>query len=149
MRCKAFLRATSCDKAVVTGLLIYINYSTGTTMKSVFFKATVTSLLICAAALPAFAEQGTKIPRSMAGDKGKYYLLESKRTGDIVKTLHKRVGVDSVGYTKTAINCKTMLIQQIGYSEESPAKIKEQPTEWYELVAGSSKSDLANFVCKR
>jgi hypothetical protein len=90
----------------------------------------------------------TVIPRSMPGDKGRYYLLEAKRSGDVVRTVHKRVGPDSVGFTRTEINCKTMLMRVIGYSEESPAKIPNNPTKWFELVPGSSKSDLANFVCK-
>jgi len=88
------------------------------------------------------------IPRSVAGDKGRYFLLEKEKNGTIVKALHKRVGVDSVGYTKTETNCVTMQIREIGYSEESPAAIKENPTKWFDLVPGSSKSDLANFVCK-
>ena len=109
-----------------------------------------TSILVFAAtSLPALARQETPIPRSVAGDKGKYYLLEAKRTGDVVRALNKRVGVDSIGYTRTEINCKNMLMREIGYSEESPAKINESPTKWFELVPGSSKSDLANFVCKR
>jgi hypothetical protein len=49
-------------------------------------------------------------------DKGTYYLLESTRSGDIVKAVHKRVGVEAVGF---------------------------------ELVEGSSKSDLAYFLCRR
>lgn len=84
----------------------------------------------------------------MPGDKGRYFLLEAKRSGDIVEALHKRLGVDSVGFTRTEVNCKTMLIREIGYSEESPAKIQPNPTKWFALVPGSSKSDLANFVCK-
>lgn len=84
----------------------------------------------------------------MAGDKGKYFLLEMKRNGDVVSALHKRIGVDSVGYTKTETNCRTMLMREIGYSEDSPARIKSDPTKWFELVPGSSKSDLARFVCK-
>lgn len=90
----------------------------------------------------------TLIPRSMA-DKGKYYLLESKRTGELVRTLHKRVGVDSVGFTKAEVNCATIKIREIGYSEESASAIKDNPTAWFDLVPGSSKSDLAHFVCKR
>ena len=39
-------------------------------------------------------EEGTLIPRSTEGDKGKYYLLDKKQSGDIVTTLHKRIGVD-------------------------------------------------------
>lgn len=95
------------------------------------------------------AQQEVLIPRSVAGDKGKYYLLEAKRTGDTVSALHKRVGADSVGYTRTETNCNTMLMRTIGYGEESPAQIKENPTKWFGLVPGSSKSDLANFLCKR
>lgn len=58
-------------------------------------------LLLFAAIVPAhsFAQSETPIPRSVSGDKGKYFLLSSKRAGDVVAALHKRVGVDSVGYT--------------------------------------------------
>ncbi len=90
-----------------------------------------------------------EIPRSAAGDKGRYYLLEAKKDGDIIKTLHKRVGVDSVGYTRCEINCKSNKIRDIGYSEEGPDKINANPTKWYDLVEGSSKSDMVHFVCKR
>jgi hypothetical protein len=90
----------------------------------------------------------TLIPRSMPGDKGKYYLLDSKKTGDIVQALHKRVGVDSVGFTRTETNCKTHQMREIGYGEDSQNNIKTNPTKWFDLVSGSSKSDLAIFVCK-
>lgn len=93
------------------------------------------------------AQPETPIPRSMA-DKGKYFLLEKKKTENIVLALHKRVGVDSIGYTRTETNCSTMKMRELGYSEESPSAIKENPTKWFDLVPGSSKSDLANFVCK-
>jgi len=88
------------------------------------------------------------IPRSVPGDKGRYFLLERSKTGSIVRALSKRVGVDSVGYTLTETNCSNMLMRELGYSEVSPAAIKRQPTKWFELVPGSSKSDLAKFVCK-
>ena len=93
------------------------------------------------------AQPEIPIPRSMA-DKGKYFLLEKKKSGSIVHALHKRVGVDSVGYTLTETNCATMKMRELGYSEESPSAIRERPTKWFELVVGSSKSDLANFVCQ-
>ena len=119
-------------------------------MRSVPIRTIAAFLLLSVVAIfPASAQQETPIPRSVAGDRGKYFLLEAKRNGGIVKALHKRVGVDSVGYTRTEINCKTMQIRDIGYSEVSPASIKENPSKWYELVPGSSKSDLANFVCSR
>ena len=88
------------------------------------------------------------IPRSVPGDKGKYFLIEKKKTRSIVKALHKRVGVDSVGYTLTETNCTTMKMRELGYSEISAASIKQEPTKWFDLVPGSSKSDLAKFVCK-
>lgn len=84
----------------------------------------------------------------MPGDKGKYFLLEKRKNGVIVRALHKRVGVDSIGYTLTETNCATMQMRELGYSEESPSAIKANPTKWFALVLGSSKSDLANFVCR-
>lgn len=97
----------------------------------------------------AAAQAEIPIPRSMPGDKGKYFLLESKRSGDIVAALHKRVGPDSVGYTRTETNCATMKMRELGYSEDSPTAIKNNPTKWFDLVPGSSKSDLAKFVCRK
>jgi hypothetical protein len=110
--------------------------------------ATVCVASLATISLLAHAQQEIPIPRSVAGDEAKYYLLEAKRTGALVRALHKRVAVDSVGYTITEVICKTMLVRDIGYSEESPAKIKENPTNWFDLVRGSSKSDVAQFVCK-
>ena len=89
------------------------------------------------------------IPRSMPGDKGRYYLLDKSKSGNVVTATHKRVGVDSVGFTKTETDCSTMRMREIGYSEESAAAITNQPTDWFDLVPGSSKADLANFVCKQ
>lgn len=91
----------------------------------------------------------TLIPRSVAGDKGKYYLIKKSESGNIISTLHKRVGVDSVVYTSTKINCKTKQIQEIGNSEVSAQAIKPNPTKWFDLVTGSSKYDLYKFVCKK
>lgn len=88
------------------------------------------------------------IPRSTAGDSGKYYLLKKTRHGEIVRATHKRVGIDSVVYTITETDCENSLMREIGYSEISEAAIRESPTKWFELVPGSSKSDLAAFVCK-
>jgi hypothetical protein len=55
-----------------------------------------THTVVIAPESPDRAPEGMVIPRSMA-DKGTYYLLEEKRSGGIVKALHKRVGVESVG----------------------------------------------------
>ena len=96
----------------------------------------------------AYAQSETQILRSVAGDKGKYYLLESKKVGDVVHALHKRIGVDSIDFTRTETNCKTRKMREIGTGEGSVQKIKVNPTKWFDLVPGSSKSDLAQFVCK-
>lgn len=100
------------------------------------------------ATAPIAAQSEIPIPRSMSGDKGKYFLLEKKKNGSVVRALHKRVGVDSIGYTLTETNCVNMRMRELGYSEQSPSAIKENPTKWLELMPGSSKSDLANFVCR-
>jgi len=94
------------------------------------------------------AVEGNLIPRSAEGDKGKYYLLDKKQSGAIIETLHKRIGIDSVGYTRMKINCETAQVQEIGYSETSADDIVPNPTKWYDLVANSSKYDLYTFVCK-
>ncbi len=112
--------------------------------------AVLVALAFTASSTAAMAAQPeVPIPRSMAGDKGKYFLLESKKGGNIIRALHKRVGLDSVGYTRTETNCATMQMRELGYSEESPEAITERPTKWFDLVPGSSKSDLAHFVCKK
>lgn len=95
----------------------------------------------------AKSESEVLIPRSIAGDQGKYYLISSKREGDLITTLHKRVGLDSIGYTKSEINCSNMMYRVIGYSEVSANAVPSRPGEWSDLVQGSSKSDLVNFVC--
>ena len=112
-------------------------------------KITFIVALVIAANSLAVAHADTLIPRSMPGDKGKYYLIKMEKKGNIVTALHKRVGVSYVGYTKTETNCKTMKMRELGYSEESPSAIKTKPTKWFDLVQGSSKSDLANYVCKK
>jgi len=109
-------------------------------------KLLVASLVVLFSGPAAVAE--TLIPRSVAGDRGKYYLLEKKVEGGTIKTLHKRVGVHETGFTRTEINCKTMRMRELGYSEENVAAIKIKAGAWFDLVPGSSKSDLARFVCK-
>jgi len=99
-------------------------------------------MIVCSTAVSAEVQ----IPRSMA-DKGKYYLLSEKVKDGITTTLHKRVGVNETGYSKTEINCKTMQYRDMGYSENGPDKITGSPSRWTDILSGSSKSDLVNFVC--
>ena len=104
------------------------------------------ALIFASAAIAKQAE--VPIPRSMPGDKGKYSLISKKKTGNVIQVVHKRVGVSTIDYTLTEVNCKTGLMRVLGESDESPNSIRKKPTKWFELVPGSSKSDLARFVCK-
>jgi hypothetical protein len=126
-------------------------------MKS-FFKGTVPFLLfatvasfplaqVCAADTSA---EGAPLYRNVPGDKGKYYLIKQDRKGSIVTAVHKRVGVDTVGFSQTEINCATKQYRDLGYGEDGPASIRPYTPvgNWTDLVAGSSKSDLVNFVCR-
>jgi hypothetical protein len=67
-----------------------------------------------------------EIPRSMA-DKGKYYLIDAKSKNGITTTVHKRVGVNETGYSRTEINCKSMQYRDMGYSEAGVDKISGTP----------------------
>ena len=98
-------------------------------MNTIVIRKAAFCLISVLAAPPAYGQQEIPIPRSMSGDRGKYYLVDLKRTGDIVTAIHKRVGVDIIGYTKTETNCKTMQMRELGYSEGSPTNIKENPTK--------------------
>lgn len=89
----------------------------------------------------------TRIPRNDPGDKGQYFLIESSRSGDVVTTVHKRVGPAGTGFTRTEINCKTLMIRDLAYGEPTLDAMKPLESSWYELVPGSSKSDVATFVC--
>jgi len=106
-------------------------------------------VLLSSALATSQAQTETPIPRSVPGDIGRYFLIESKKTGSTVTAVHKRVGVDAVGYTKTETNCNTRMMRELGYGEGSPRSIKGPTTKWFELVEGSSKADVAAFLCSR
>ena len=106
----------------------------------------VIGFIVLFAASISNAQMGTLLPRSMPGDKGRYYLVESKKTGNVIQALHKRVGVDSTVFTRTETNCKTRKMRELGIGD-SPENIKPSATDWFDLVPSSSKSDLAHFIC--
>lgn len=72
---------------------------------------------------------------------------KKKTKGSLTTTLHKRVGVNETGFSKTEIDCKSMQYRDMGYSEAGPDKIVGAPGKWTDTVSGSSKSDLMNFAC--
>ena len=98
-------------------------------MNTIDIRKAAFCLISVLAASPAYGQQEIQIPRSMSGDKGKYYLIELKKTGDIVTAIHKRVGVDIIRYTKTETNCKTMQMRELGYSEEMANKYQAEPDQ--------------------
>jgi hypothetical protein len=106
-------------------------------------------LSLIAATFTMAAHADIEIPRSVGGDKGKYYLMSANRSGNIVYTLHKRVGPSGTGYTRVANDCATGQYTELGYSEVSPNSMTTYAPRWTDLVRGSSKSDLFNFVCTR
>lgn len=113
-------------------------------------RAGVTLGLLLMFANAAWAGEELLIPRTNPDDTGKYYLVEKARTGNIVRALSKRVGSGTVGYSLTETNCDTMQMRVLGFSDVSARAAKKQkhPTDWTTLEPGTSKSDLAIFVCK-
>lgn len=92
-------------------------------------------------------EQG--LFRNVAGDQGKYYLLEKQqqKNGNWL-VLHKRVSPQNLGFTKTEINCKTIKFKVISYGDDAIENMKPTNDRWADIVQGSSKSDLIKYVCK-
>lgn len=86
-----------------------------------------------------------QIKRSMA-DKGEYYLISATMQADLIRSLVKRVGVYSTGYTMTDFDVSTGLMRELGYSETSDEAIRPENGVWFELEDGSSKSDLAKML---
>ena len=135
-----------------------IEQSNGKTSTLPSLKATPVSKVINAITAPVTNdskkasirnEPEVLIPKSSAGDQGNYYLISSKEEGDVITTLHKREGLGSTGYTKTEIKCSSKMYRVMGYSEISAISIQTNIGEWTDLVQGSSKSDLVNFVCNK
>lgn len=98
--------------------------------------------------LPA-ASGEMPVPASKSRDKGKYFLVDFVRAGDVVSATHKRVGKGFNTYTKTETNCANMQMREMGFSDESAEAIIPAPTRWFEPEAGTIKSDVAKFVCKQ
>jgi len=110
----------------------------------------VGALALCSATAWGTSTEGLnlEVRRSMAGDKGRYFIVEMKRGGPTVHILHKRIGPSGTSYTRTEIDCNTKLMRVIAESDDRPPAPTAGPaTRWFQLVPGSSKADLFNFVC--
>ncbi len=105
----------------------------------------------------ALANEMYRKPSS--GDKGTYYIVESEPLDDgTIRVLSSRVGKGGTytDFTELKVNCKTkQYFELAGSSEDGDKKKPTKPlkewsgSKWVSLVAGSSKSDLVSFVCKK
>ncbi|MBL4838404.1 MAG: hypothetical protein JKY34_12590 [Kordiimonadaceae bacterium] len=108
-------------------------------------KVVLIGLLAIAANTPVLVHAELLIPRSRV-ENANYYLLTMAIKGDVVVASSSRISALSASYSKTETNCKTTKMRELGYGESLSA-MTIRPTKWFDLVDGSSKSDLANFVC--
>jgi hypothetical protein len=83
-------------------------------------------------------------------DKGKYFLVYLEKKANTFIAINQRVGVSYTGYTKTEINCSNMMYRVLGYTEghiEYFEHAEDEESKWSNLVSGSSKGDLVNYIC--
>lgn len=92
--------------------------------------------------------EGKIYRRAQGGDKGDYYLISSDQKDGLIKAVSKRVGVDSTGYTMIEMDCKNRRMRTLAYGEGALSEMKPAKTGWFELMQGSSKADLAIYLCK-
>lgn len=132
------------NSAKQSSLVESTNLTSGIRMRKVMASLMV---IFCSSVVCVSAHSSeTQYHRTMS-DKGKYFLLDAQEKAGIITTIHKRIGVSEVSYSKTEINCKTNQYRDMGYGEEGPDRIKLFTGKWTDAYSGSSKSDLLNFVC--
>ena len=95
-----------------------------------------------------------------SGDKGSYSIIKHESLDDSkYSLLTNRIGKNDkyTDFTKITIDCSNhkYLVTAIGYedgAEDTPNKelisVPKSSQKWTELINGSSKSDLVNFVCR-
>lgn len=92
--------------------------------------------------------EGQLIPRT-AQERAQYYLISVERDGEFFTTLHSRISSMSRGFSLTRIDCRSRRYQDLGYGDDDKANVSmySRTPQWTNLVRGSSKYDLVNFVC--
>mgnify|MGYP000453317430 CR=1 FL=1 len=119
-----------------------------------------TSIFIIFTTLSLNSFANTLYRAASAGDKGAYYIVESKSLkNNMFYVLTSRVGKNQAytDFTKLNIDCNSMKYFELAGS--SVDGLQEKPTKkfndwskhskWVSLVNGSSKSDLVHFVCNK
>lgn len=82
------------------------------------------------------------------GDHARYFLLSAEPQGEFIETVHKRVSLESVGFSASLIDCKNFQYKDLGYweDEENPPSYNLQ-SNWIVAIEESSKWHLIRFVC--
>lgn len=83
------------------------------------------------------------------GDKGQYYIVDIKKVGKIFKVLNKRVGPSGTNWTRYEINLSTKQMRKTAGADDDISNMTTYPVNqqnWYDLVDGSSQSDLFKYV---
>lgn len=83
-------------------------------------------------------------------DMGRYFLVYLEKSASNFIVITSRIGVESSGYTKMEINCSQLNYRELAYTEghiEQFELKEDKPTNWIDIVPGSSKSDTVHYVC--
>ena len=79
-----------------------------------------------------------------------YVLMKSSQKDNIITTLSRREGPSGVNFTLLENDCKNHKVKNIAEGDDDVKNmIADTAPHWYDIVDGSSKSDLWNFVCKQ
>ncbi len=86
-----------------------------------------------------------------SGKAAKHYIVEQNKKGKLIEVLSRREGPSGVIWTKVEIDCEKKKMRTIAEAYDDLSTLEELPKDqqnWYDLVYGSSKSDLFEFICK-
>jgi hypothetical protein len=116
--------------------------------------------IICMMSISTFSYAKEIYRAPSSGDSGSYFVLtHEKIANEIINVTTSRIGKNNeyTDFTILKINCTSkQFFEMAGSSEdgaqEKPSKqFKDWSTKskWTSLVAGSSKYDLVQFICKK
>jgi len=83
------------------------------------------------------------------GDKGRYFIEEITKNSNYYTVITRREGPSGVNWTKVVIDFNNPRMKTIALAYDNFETMKALPKSeqgWYELVNGSSKSYLYDFV---
>ncbi len=122
-------------------------------MKKILIMIALTLLSVSASANELYRAPG-------AGDKGAYYIIESKiQENGMIRVLCSRIGKGRAytDFTEVMINCNSEQYLTLAGSYENGAKDKpskplktySKKSKWASLIRDSSKYELVKYVCKK